>query len=63
LEDLKAIARFSGLVLVGKAAKAKPTRADLIEGIIGAARHYDAQRAAAIALEPAVSSTRTANSA
>lgn len=43
-KDLRAVAKASGLVLSGAAAKAKATREDLIEGTIGAARHYVAQR-------------------
>jgi hypothetical protein len=49
LEDLKAIARASGLVLVGDATKSKATRDDVINGIISAAKHYDAQRTTASA--------------
>lgn len=49
LEDLKAVARTSGLVLVGNAAKPKATRDDVINGIISAAKHYDAQRTTASA--------------
>jgi hypothetical protein len=56
LEDLKSIARRSGLVLTGTAGRAKPSRTDLVDGIIAAAKHYDAQRseAAAIAARPAI---------
>jgi hypothetical protein len=49
VEDLRTVARMSGLVLSGAASKAQPSRADLIEGIVDAARHYDAQRNAATA--------------
>jgi hypothetical protein len=49
LEDLRAIARASGLVLTGSAAMARATRAQLIQGVIDAAKHYDAQRGAATA--------------
>jgi hypothetical protein len=49
VEDLKSVADASGLVLSGGAGKAKArlTRAELIAGIIEAAKHYDAQRSAA----------------
>jgi hypothetical protein len=47
VEDLRSVARISGLVLSGSACKARPSRADLIGGIIAAAKHYDAQRSAA----------------
>ena len=47
VEDLKAVARTSGLVLSGRACQARPSRADLISGIVAAAKHYDAQRSAA----------------
>jgi hypothetical protein len=49
VEDLKSVAKASGLVLSGSAAKAKPSRAELIEGIVEAAKHYDRQRSAATA--------------
>jgi hypothetical protein len=49
LEDLRAVALASGLVLVGKAAGARPSRPDMILSIIEAAKHYDAQRSAATA--------------
>jgi hypothetical protein len=49
LEDLKAVARASGLVLAGEAAKPKASREELINGIIAAAKHYDAQRSTATA--------------
>jgi hypothetical protein len=49
VEDLKSVARASGLVLSGSARKARPSRAELIAGIIAAAKHYDAQRSAATA--------------
>lgn len=49
VEDLKAVARASGLVLSGSAGKARPSRTELIRGIIEAAKHYDAQRSAATA--------------
>jgi hypothetical protein len=47
VEDLKSVAKASGLVLSGNASKARPLRADLISGIIAAAKHYDAQRSTA----------------
>lgn len=47
VEDLRSVARASGLVLSGRAHKARASRADLISGIIAAAKHYDAQRSAA----------------
>jgi hypothetical protein len=47
VEDLRCVARASGLVLPAGADKARATRAELIAGIIDAAKHYDAQRAAA----------------
>lgn len=47
VEDLKCVARASGLVLSGVASRAKPSRAELIAGIVDAAKHYDAQRGAA----------------
>ena len=49
IEDLKAVARASGLVLAGDAVKPKASREDLINGIIAAAKHYDAQRSTASA--------------
>jgi len=49
LEDLKAVARASGLVLTGDAVRPKASREDLINGIIAAAKHYDAQRRTASA--------------
>jgi hypothetical protein len=48
-EQLKAVAKASGLVLSGGAARTKASRAELIDGIIAAAKHYDAQRRAAAA--------------
>jgi hypothetical protein len=47
VEDLKAVAKASGLVLPGSAGGARPSRLDLIDGIIAAAKHYDALRSAA----------------
>ena len=47
VEDLKSIARASGLLLSADACKARPLRADLISAIIAAAKHYNAQRSAA----------------
>ena len=48
-DRLRAIASDSGLVLAGSASKPKASRAELIEGIISAAKHYDAQRGTATA--------------
>jgi len=48
IEDLRSIAKASGLVLSGSACKARPSRADLISAILSAAKHYDAQRSAAV---------------
>lgn len=48
-DDLRTVARSSGLVLAGPAAKSKASRAELIEGIVAAAKHYDAQRTVASA--------------
>jgi hypothetical protein len=48
-DDLKSVARASGLVLTGDALKGRPSRAQLISAIVDAAKHYDAQRAAATA--------------
>ena len=49
VEDLKSVATASGLVLSGSAGRARPSRAELIATIVEAAKHYDAQRRAAIA--------------
>jgi hypothetical protein len=49
LDDLKAVAKASGLVLSGNATKPRASREDLIDGIIAAAKHYDAQRSTASA--------------
>jgi hypothetical protein len=49
VEDLKSVAKASGLVLSGSAARARPSRTELIEGIVNAAKHYDALRGAATA--------------
>jgi hypothetical protein len=49
VNDLKAVARASGLVLTGNASGARPSRTELILGIVEAAKHYDAQRSAATA--------------
>jgi hypothetical protein len=49
VEDLRSVAKASGLVLGGGAGKARPSRAELIAAIVEAAKHYDAQRSAAIA--------------
>jgi hypothetical protein len=42
--DLRFVARFSGLVLSGTASGVRASRSDLINAIIAAAKHYDAQR-------------------
>ena len=49
VDDLKSVATASGLVLAGDAGKMRAGRAELITGIIEAAKHYDAQRTAATA--------------
>jgi hypothetical protein len=49
VEDLRSLATASGLVLSGSAARVRPSRAELIDGIVDAARHYDEQRSAATA--------------
>jgi hypothetical protein len=49
VDDLKSVAKASGLVLSGNASRPRPSRPELIAGIIEAAKHYDAQRSAAIA--------------
>ena len=58
VERLRAIANDSGLVLSASASKPKASRAELIDGIIAAAKHYDAQRnTAAAAAAPGPSAT------
>ena len=42
--DLRSVAMFSGLILSGRASNSRATREDLIDGIVGAAKHYVAQR-------------------
>jgi hypothetical protein len=49
VEDLKSVATASGLVLSGSAARSRPSRAEVIDGIVEAAKHYDEQRNAATA--------------
>ncbi len=49
VDDLRSVAMASGLVLSGDAGKARPSRAELIAGIVEAAKLYDAQRSAATA--------------
>jgi hypothetical protein len=49
VEDLKTVAKASGLVLSASSGKARPSRGELIAGIVEAAKHYDAQRSAATA--------------
>ena len=46
-DDLRCVARFSGLVLNGRASSSRASREDLIDGIVAAAKHYVAQRGAA----------------
>lgn len=53
LDRLRAVANASGLVLSGSASKPKASRAELIEGIISAAKHYDAQRTEAAVTDTA----------
>lgn len=50
VDRLRAIANVSGLVLAGGASKPKASRSELIDGIISAAKHYDAQRETACAV-------------
>jgi hypothetical protein len=49
VEELRSVAKASGLVLSSGADKARASRAELIAGIVEAAKHYDAQRSAATA--------------
>jgi hypothetical protein len=49
VEDLKSVAKASGLLLSGSAGRPRPSRTELILGIVEAAKHYDAQRRAATA--------------
>jgi hypothetical protein len=49
VEDLRAVATFSGLVLTGPASRPKATRGAMIDAIVAAAKHYDAQRSTATA--------------
>jgi len=49
VDDLRAVALASGLVLASKTGGARPSRSDLILSIVEAAKHYDAQRSAATA--------------
>jgi hypothetical protein len=49
VEDLRGVAKASGLLLSGLACRPRAKRAELIDGIIDAAKHYDAQRRAATA--------------
>lgn len=48
-EDLRAVARASGVVLDGAAARKDARLEDLVEGIVRGAKHYDAQRTGASA--------------
>ena len=41
---LRSVARFSGLILSGRACSPRASREDLINGIVAAAKHYAAQR-------------------
>ena len=43
-EELRAVARASGIVLDGPAAKKNPRLEELIEGVIRGAKHYRKQR-------------------
>ena len=47
VDDLKAVARASGLVLSGSACRPRPSRTELILGIVEAFKHYDALRSSA----------------
>ena len=49
VEGLRAVALASGLVLAGKGGGARPSRTDMIDSVIEAAKHYDEQRSAATA--------------
>jgi hypothetical protein len=49
VEDLRCVAKASGLVLSAGSDKPRASRAELIAGIVEAAKHYDAQRRAATA--------------
>jgi hypothetical protein len=44
MADLRSVARFSGLILSGRACSSRASREDLINGIVAAAKHYAAQR-------------------
>jgi hypothetical protein len=44
IADLRSVARFSGLILSGRACSPRASREDLINGIVAAAKHYAAQR-------------------
>jgi len=46
--QLKQVAKRSGLRLTGKAARASASMAQIVDGIVEAAKTYEAQRAAAI---------------
>jgi hypothetical protein len=47
-DNLRAIAKVSSLTLEGAAAKRNASLAEIIEGIIAAAKHYDKQRTGAV---------------
>ena len=46
--ELRQVATRSGLRLTGKAAKRSASIADIVDGIVAAAKHYEAQRAVAV---------------
>jgi hypothetical protein len=52
--QLRSIASASGLLLSGGASRPKASRNELIEGILAAAKHYDAQRSEAVMTGAAV---------
>ncbi len=43
-ENLRAVAKTSSLILEGAAAKRNASLAEIVEGIVAAAKHYDTQR-------------------
>jgi hypothetical protein len=49
IKDLKAVASHSGIELPSSATRKGAKKADMIEGIIVGAKHYDSQRKAAAA--------------
>jgi hypothetical protein len=52
-DQLRSIASASGLLLSGGASRPKASRTELIEGILAAAKHYDAQRSEAVMTDTA----------